>query len=205
MATLGRDADPMTENNIPQDPRPVFDQALDIAGKVIDGVAPDQLEAPTPCAEYDVRLLLGHMVAVLDRVAVVGAGADWSTTPQIIEGVADGDWSDAWAGARAHCDEVWADPAVLGRDLLLPFGVLPGGVALAVYVAEFTIHAWDLARATGQEGAWDDEVSGFALEAMRMGIPAEGRGPEMPFDPVVPTTDADPVVDQLVAWVGRQP
>ena len=91
----------MTQNNIPQDPRPLFDRALDIAGKVIDGVAPGQLEAPTPCSEYDVRLLLGHMVAVLDRVAVVGTGADWSTTPQIVEGVDDGGWTDAWAGARA--------------------------------------------------------------------------------------------------------
>ncbi|GAA1511493.1 hypothetical protein [Nocardioides humi] len=36
-------------------------------------------------------------------------------------------------------------------------------------------------------------------------MPAEPRGGEIPFGPVVPVADDAPAYDRLVAWTGRDP
>ncbi len=54
------------------DPRPILDRAIATGGAVIAGVGPDQLTAPTPCPEMDVRAMLSHLVGVLDRIAALG-------------------------------------------------------------------------------------------------------------------------------------
>src|SRR4051794_5368167 len=57
------------------DPRPAFAGAVALAVDTAAAVRPDQLDRPTPCPEYDVRALLGHLLSVLRRVAAVGRGA----------------------------------------------------------------------------------------------------------------------------------
>ena len=64
------------------DPRPILDRAIATGGTVIARVRPDQLTAPTPCPEMDVRTMLGHLVAVLDRIAALGRGDDPSPSPR---------------------------------------------------------------------------------------------------------------------------
>src|SRR5438105_305819 len=41
----------------------VHEQALASTRRFVAGVAPDQLSAATPCADYDVRGLLNHIVS----------------------------------------------------------------------------------------------------------------------------------------------
>ena len=49
------------------DPRSYYDRALRWAQGLVAGVRTDQLDRPTPCSEFDVRALLGHLVATVDR------------------------------------------------------------------------------------------------------------------------------------------
>ena len=58
------------------DPRPLQARAVENARGAVAAVRPEQLTLPTPCTEFDVRALLGHIVAVLHRVAAVGRGED---------------------------------------------------------------------------------------------------------------------------------
>jgi uncharacterized protein (TIGR03086 family) len=188
------------------DPRPAFRSAVGTASAVAAAVRPDQLAGRTPCTEYDVRALIGHLVAVLRRVAAVGRGAPPFSVPQVTTGVGDEGWGEA---ARAAADDVlavWdADDGLLDRELTLPFGSLRGSVALAAYTAELTAHTWDLARATGQAPEWDERVLAVALAAAHRILPADVRGGPVPFGPVVPVPDDAPLVDRLVAWQGRDP
>jgi uncharacterized protein (TIGR03086 family) len=198
----------MTETSahpIPQagDPRFDFAHVIAQAGRLIETTDPGDLANPTACTDYDTETLIAHMVAILRRVAVVARGEDPFSVPQLAEKPDDGSWHDSWTAAAHEVQAEWADPAVLDRVLTLPFGEMPGGIALTIYCGEFAVHAWDLATATGRIAEFDDERIRPALEGAKFGLPAEGRGAEMPFDPVVAVPDDAPVVDQLAGWMGR--
>jgi uncharacterized protein (TIGR03086 family) len=195
---------PDTEQLGADDPRLPFSRAVALAGTVIAAVKPDQFDRPTPCPEYDVRHLTGHLVGVLHRVATVGRGQDASTVPVVVEQSADDRWLEHWTEAAHDVRAVWDDPSILGRQLVLPFATLPGAAVMGIYTSEVTVHTWDLATATGQQPAWDDAVVAFGLAAMRQALPAE-RTPELPFAAVVAVPDDASTIDQLVAWNGRRP
>lgn len=188
------------------DPRPAFAAATATAVEVIAAVRPEQLPLPTPCTEYDLRALLGHLVSVLRRVAAVGRGEPPFSVPQVTTDVPDAGWG---AAARAAADEalgVWsADDALLDRELVLPYGRHRGAVALATYTGELSTHTWDVAAASGQRPAWEADVLAVALAASRRMLPAEGRGGPVPFGPVVEVPASAPPIEQLVAWQGRDP
>ncbi len=54
-----------------------------------------------------------------------------------------------------------------------------------IYTNEFVLHAWDLAKATGQSPEWDPEMLAAPLAHMHRAVPAEPRGGQVPFGPVV--------------------
>ncbi len=57
-----------------QDPRPLYLLALDQLEKLIAEAAPETLDRPTPCTEYDLRTLLSHVVGGVHRLAYMGEG-----------------------------------------------------------------------------------------------------------------------------------
>ncbi|MGI9644248.1 MAG: TIGR03086 family metal-binding protein [Ilumatobacteraceae bacterium] len=198
------------------DPRPVLDRAIATGGSVVAGVRPDQLTAPTPCSEMDVRAMLGHLVAVLDRIAALGRGEDPLAVTETR--VSDDGWSDAWTASAERAAEAWRDDDVLERPMALPWIQSSGAEVLASWFSELTVHTWDLATATGQQPDWDDSVVTTALATGDM-LPAENRRAlfeeisaamgvdevAIPFADAVPIPDDAPAIDRLVAWNGRDP
>ncbi|WFR72434.1 maleylpyruvate isomerase N-terminal domain-containing protein [Prescottella defluvii] len=63
------------------DPRPLYREALAWVTALMAEVRPEQLADPTPCDEFDVATLMGHLVATVDRARVIGEGGDPHTTP----------------------------------------------------------------------------------------------------------------------------
>ncbi len=198
------------------DPRPILDRAIATGASVIARVRPDQLAAPTPCAEIDVRAMLGHLVAVLDRIAALGHGEDPFAVTETH--ASDDGWSDAWTTSARRAADAWRDDAVLEQPMALPWIQGNGAEVLASYFSELTVHTWDLAIATGQQPDWDDTVVAAALAA-RDFIPAENRRAffeeisnamsldevAIPFAEQVPVADDAPAIDRLLAWNGRDP
>ena len=201
------------------DPRDLFARAVTVATPVIDGVTSDQLGLPTPCGTYDVAQLLGHIVFALDRVAAVGRGDVLGHDEVVFE-------SDDWAAdLRRAADAItaaWADDRRLAATVDLPWASMTGANALGTYINELTTHTWDLARATGQTVAWDDEVVAAAFAAIRRELPVEDRDPiwrsflehapaeaaaafAPPFANAVAVADDAAPIDRLVAWNGRRP
>jgi uncharacterized protein (TIGR03086 family) len=189
----------------PTDPRPGFFAAARLACDTIAGVSPTQLADPTPCAEFDVRALLGHLVAVFRRITSVAAGTPAVGHAPLVTDVPDHGWPAAARAALADVELAWSDPAVLRREVQLPFGTLPGAAALASYAGEVSTHTWDLAVATGQSPSWDERVLADALSAVHRKLPAAERAPGIPFGDAVPVADDAPLIDRLVAWQGRDP
>lgn len=187
------------------DPRPAYAKAGALAATVIAAVEPATLRAPTPCSEFDVEALTRHLLSVGHRTLAMGRGETAESIPLDAPGVASEDFAADWANTMTNQAIQWADDRLLGLPVVLPFATLPGAVMLSIYTAEILVHTWDLATALDVEPEWDDEIVTDAIVTLQMGIPAEGRGPDMPFDPVRPTADDAPPIHRLVAWVGRTP
>ena len=198
------------------DPRPAYARAVALGGDVVRAVRPDQLHAPTPCTEFDVAALLDHLVMVVERTAAIGRGEPAMSVQPVAR--TEG-WADAWRSAAHGNQAAWPDEA-LDRKVTLPWASMPGAAVLRMYTSEVTVHTWDLAVATGQRPAWDDEVVGASLEAMRRELPVEGRREMIeealknlppgtpsafPFAEAVAVPEDAPLIDRLVAWTGRDP
>jgi uncharacterized protein (TIGR03086 family) len=227
VAGLGAHNRPMTTQTINSetaftlDPRPLFATAVDIAAPVIAAVRPDQLDLPSPCVEFDVQGVLAHLVFVLHRVAKLCRGQEAFAPGSMADGeIEHVDWATNWREAAADVDAALADDALLGRTVVLPWATMTGAEMLATYVSEITTHTWDLATATGQQPQWDDAVCQLALDTMHRELPMVDRGPiweafranapanaqfDPPFANAVAISSEAPLIDQLVAWTGRQP
>ena len=199
-----------------EDPRHILGRAIATGGAVVAGVRPDQLTAPTPCTEMNVRMLLAHLVGALDRVAALGNGESPLAVTET--SVADELWPAAWTESGRRAADAWSDDAVLERRMALPWIEGSGAEVLATYFSELTVHTWDLATATGQQPDWDDIVVDAALGARQI-LPAENRlafyeqvtaargldEVAVPFAEAVPVPDDAAPIDRLVAWNGRDP
>jgi uncharacterized protein (TIGR03086 family) len=184
------------------DPRPRYDAALAWVAELIGGS--HELDRPTPCADFDVRALLGHLVATVDRARVAGEDGDVSAQPVVVTGVPDDGWPAAFALATERMRAVWADDTLLDRPTTVPWGTLPGRATIWGYLNEALVHGWDLAVATGQDPEADPALVGAALAAVQRFLPADMRGGEIPFNPVVePAPDAGPT-ERLANWSGHR-
>ena len=187
------------------DPRTLYSGALSWALGLVRNVRPDQMGAPTPCTELDVRALIAHLVATVYRATALGRGEDARTAPWQAEPTDD--WAGAYAAAIEEMWAVWRGPdgdALLDRKVTAPFGTVPGRAALMAYTSETLVHGWDLAVATGQPAEADPAVAEPVLAGMQRFLPAEPRGGHIPFaEPVQPRSEAGPT-ERLANWCGRK-
>ncbi len=169
----------------------VLSRALDQTGDVLAAVKPDQLALPTPCADWDVAQLIGHVTSGPRNFLAMlrGEETDWSAGP--VPAVSG--WT---AEFRAGADDLIHYWHQQGDD------ADPGQVDWQT--AEMAVHAWDLARATGQPvDGFDTEVATRGLAFMTLGLTDDNRGEV--FGAAVAVPDDAPVHDRLAAWAGRAP
>jgi uncharacterized protein (TIGR03086 family) len=186
------------------DPRSLYDGALSWTLGLVRGVRPDQLTRPTPCTGLDVRALLAHLVAGVNRAAAVGRGADAGTVPWSVPQVPGDEWGNAYEEAIDAMWAVWRDGTDrLDRTVRAPFGEVPGRAALMAYTSETLVHGWDLAVATGQHAEADPAVAAPVLAVMERFLPAEPRGGHVPFAAPVPPRDGAGPTERLANWCGR--
>ena len=158
---------------------------------------------------------------VLHRVATLGRGEEAFAPGSLGDpSAAHVDYEADWLAAADAVDDVWSDDDLLHSKIVLPWATMTGADMLAMYVSEITTHTWDIATATGQHPKWDDAVCQLALDAMHRDLPMADRTPmwdefkanapanfqfDAPFANAVAVGSDAPLIDQLVAWTGRQP
>ncbi|MBM0226763.1 MULTISPECIES: TIGR03086 family metal-binding protein [Micromonospora] len=166
---------------------------------VVRGISDDQLSRPTPCPDYLVRDLLNHLYDVVVNFQALARRreVDWSAkTDHLTEG-----WRDRFAAETARLVEAWADPASL--EGVSPGMGLPQETVGAMALTDLTVHAWDLARATGQRLDVEPEVLAELHGFMdRMGDTGQQMGA---FAAPHPTTPDATDLDRLLSRTGRNP
>jgi uncharacterized protein (TIGR03086 family) len=186
------------------DPRPFYTRATEQAAALIKTVRPDQLDSPTPCTEFDVRALLGHIVGGTRRIAVVGEGGDGLAVRPVADGVPDDGWIAAYEEVRARVLEAWEGDERLEAPVRVPWGEVPGRAALSGYVMELVTHTWDLSESLGRPVELDPELAEFALATARRVLPDPERDEQAHFASAVPSPETADTYGRLAAWLGRE-
>jgi uncharacterized protein (TIGR03086 family) len=163
-------------------------------GGVIAGIDPEQLDAPTPCADFTVRGVLEHMIGGATAFAAAYRG----------EAPTEPDLADPLAGIQAalgSLGEAISAPGALDRTIAAPFGEVDGDVFARFVVLDGLVHGWDMAVATGQAYEPDRALVAEA-EAFARGALDGLRDGQTFKDAVEPAADATPI-ERLAAFTGR--
>jgi uncharacterized protein (TIGR03086 family) len=186
------------------DPLGLLQRALDQTGTLIQGVRPDQANLPTPCSSWDVDQLVRHIVRDARSFAARVRGAQ----PQDDgEGTSLSDQAGAYRASAADLLEAWHEMGT-DRMIQLPFGEVPATWSVEQQIANFAVHGWDLARATGQSTDLDEAVGLAAIDFGTNNLKAEFRGDEgsgKAFGHEVRVPADAPLYDRLAGVFGRDP
>ncbi|MDQ1007590.1 uncharacterized protein (TIGR03086 family) [Streptomyces sp. V4I23] len=143
---------------------PYLSECAAEAARVARGAAASGLAGPTPCADWDVRTLVGHLVLYtshgLEHRALRKQLPDELTGRDF---TADADWALRYAEQLERALAAWSDPAVWQGEVDLGFTSMPAGEIASLIAKELAVHGWDLARATGQEYRVSQAAGAFVL------------------------------------------
>jgi uncharacterized protein (TIGR03086 family) len=199
---LGRDREAVaaaTREGRPADGVEQLDQIIPMLDALVEGITPDQLALPTPCASFTVSGVLEHMIGGATTFAPAFRGRTM--------GAAAGSTAEATSQERFHpamadlLDAVRA-PGAQERVIAAPFGEVLGSTFTRYVAFDGLVHGWDLASATGRPYAPSEdlvrEVDAFARQLL---------GPEMrDGDTFADEAEAPPgssPLERLVAFTGR--
>ncbi len=185
------------------EPLTLLSRALDQVSTVLDQADPGQADRPTPCPLWDVATLAGHVVFDADQFAVAARGdrIDWSqSVPELT-----GDWRVAFDSAAEGLMAAWAEVPDLSEPVTMQFGPVPRTFLVNQQLAEFSVHAWDLARSIDHSGQLDQEVAAIALGWATQTLQPQMRGAGKAFGAEVTVPDDAPPMDRLVGFFGRDP
>jgi uncharacterized protein (TIGR03086 family) len=131
---------------------------LDRFGTHVVGAGDDQWNGPTPCTEWDVRMLVNHLVSenlwmppLLEGLTIADVG-----------GRLDGDLlgddpRSAW-DASAKEAGVAVQAVDLGTTVHVSYGDITAESYIFEVMTDLAIHGWDLARAVGGDETMDPET-----------------------------------------------
>ncbi|WP_433264952.1 TIGR03086 family metal-binding protein [Actinosynnema sp. CS-041913] len=170
--------------------------------EIIDDIKPDRLDAPTPCAEFDVRRLIRHLLfwgpsleAAARKELVTPAGAEAETDLD--------DWQARLTAQLERTASAWSAPdAWTGVTRLGSPQEMPAGVIGGMTVGEMLVHGWDLATGVGRRVEWDDDVLAFVHHDL-LGSAEMGREMGL-FGPEVPVPADAPLLDRILGLTGRK-
>jgi len=178
-------------------------EAMEHTHTVLARVTDEQRSAVTPCADYDVNGLAAHLIGGLIWFAGLPAGGTTNPTELDEPDLSGRSLVAEFAAAARQAHDAWT-----GQTLTTVFTIASNPVT-GEGIAQFTVvelvgHSWDIATATGQPTHQWDHLARATLD-LASGLDEQIlRAPGMMAAPVPVAADAPPV-DQLVAFLGRDP
>ena len=190
--------------------------ALAATRRVVAGVGPDRWTLPTPCSQWTVADVTAHLVQGNRNCTAALRGtppAPAADTGRADAGLPDtgrpdagrpgGDLLAGYDAAAAELVEAFGADGALDRLVTVPFGTVPGAVALHLRITELLVHGWDVASATGQHvdvaPAVAEQELTFSERALEQ-LPAD----RSPFAPPQSAPADATALERLVALLGRR-
>lgn len=184
-----------TPQGTTMDPRSQLRQILPLVCDIVERIDDGDLAAPTPCANFDVRGVLGHMVGGAGQFAAAFRG----------EVASPGEVDDVRAAFPRAMEELEAAigaPGALDRTIAAPFGEVTGETFARFVALDGLVHGWDLATATNQPYDPPADVV-EAVTAFAEGALADLRDGDTFAAAVTPPAGAS-AIERLAAFTGRR-
>ena len=180
--------------------------AAEAMAAVARTITDDQLANKTPCAEYDVRALVNHLLFWGPSLA--GAGRKESVPqPAAAESDVDlaaGDWRGRLLALLEDITSSWAPPSAWeGETSMGTPHMLPAPVMGDMIVGELAVHGWDLAAATGQRLELPADLLAHLHDTVFAGV-EQGREMGL-YGPEVAVPADAPTLDRILGLTGRDP
>lgn len=170
----------------------LYDRGSAWAVETISGVT-DKLDAATPCDEWNVRSLLNHMLDTQHYFLGAALGENRSPPSPVPPELLSDDPVADFRKVRADMLAAYSKSGVVEKT----------GASLGIAFSDLLLHAWDLARATGQDATMPAGLAeadygiiyGVFTDEQRKGI----------LKPEVPVGEDVSAQDRLLAYSGRDP
>jgi uncharacterized protein (TIGR03086 family) len=171
--------------------------------RVLAGVTHEHWTLSTPCEGWDVRELVNHVLGGNVRYTMLlhGAAAGELAATRSADHIGT-DALTSFDRSAAEVTAAFEESDALQRTVHHPAGDRTGLDLLWLRVAEWTIHAWDLARAIGGDERLDPDLVDTLLARLEehgTGLESGGYFKEPPD-----WRDASPHA-RLLTTVGRRP
>ena len=168
---------------------------------VLRNITSEQLALPTINDEWDVRELINHVVIGCVWEAELVRTGDAPRPPgDLIE---DRDPLHAYAASAEAMHAAFATPGAMERTVSMPGAEIPAVELAAFRVVDLVSHAWDLARATGQNTDLAPNLCEAALAIARQRLGGWDRS-LTPFKEELPAPIGASACDRLAAYLGKQ-
>ncbi|MGW0841723.1 TIGR03086 family metal-binding protein [Streptomyces sp. NPDC002787] len=172
------------------------EQVLDAVDTLVLAVEPGQFDRPTPCADWNVRTLLDHLV--WENLLWAGLADGTPRADFTADHIGD-DHIAAFRTASRAARTAFARPGMLERR----YGPAPGRRLVEQLVIEMLVHGWDLAKATGHPYDTVHHLAEPALSVVREIYADLPRPPAGSFAPPRLAPENATPLDRLAAYLGR--
>jgi len=195
------------------DIRPFHRAAVAASVDVVNSVSLDDLDRPTPCADWNLSDLLAHMTVQHHGFAAAarGKGADLAIwQPTTVADAVAADPAGAYAKSAGEVLDAFSADGVLDATFALPeFGpdaTFPGSMAIGFHFVDYVVHGWDVARTIGAPFELPADVIDAVLP-LTLAVP-DGDFREVegsPFARALTSTDTASDFDRVLLHLGRSP
>jgi uncharacterized protein (TIGR03086 family) len=171
-------------------------------------VRSEDLQRPTPCAEWRLADLLAHMTIQHLGFAAAASGDgelfDWTPRPL------GPHYAQDYAAAAHEALSAFDAPGALDRHFVLTEipedPSFPGKQAIGFHFIDAVVHGWDVARSIG---AAFDIPEDFAAPAVQIAQAVPGgpyrEHPNAAFGPILASPEAPSPLDVVLTALGRSP
>ncbi|TJZ50411.1 TIGR03086 family protein [Streptomyces piniterrae] len=172
------------------------ERVLDAVDVLVSAVQPDQFDRPTPCAGWDVRTLLDHLV--WENLLWAGLAGGSPRADVTADHLGD-DHVAAFRAAAQGARAAFGRPGMLDRR----YGPAPGRRLVEQLVIEMLVHGWDLAQAIGHRHDAVHDLAESALPVVREIYGELPRTAAGSFGPPQPVSEDASALGRLAAYLGR--
>ena len=194
---------PAAPTACPAEAARLLEPSISYALGVTLAVTPELLSRPTPCGEWDLRMLLRH---ACESLAAFGEGLDAGRValdPAAEDGVLAADPARAFRDRAGQLLDAWTGPGRQRQVVEIAGCPLAASIMAAAAALEVAVHGWDISRACGQRQPIPRALAIDLLTIAPVLVPRTGRHPLFAA-PVTVAATAGPS-DRLAAFLGRCP